>query len=159
MDELIDTTGIAAALGMRREYVRDRLVKRPDFPRPALATTQRQQRWSRESLEKWLASQQRYQNRGRVSWPAPAAKPTERERSGVAHGGDVDLAAEAHRWNVATEIRHYVAAIESARMGADAVSARSSWVARARQVADGFDPSPGRLASFSQASSPTARNG
>lgn len=35
---------------MSHEYVRDRLVKRSDFPRPALALLQKMKRWDRDAV-------------------------------------------------------------------------------------------------------------
>lgn len=45
---------IAKTLNQRREYVRDRLVKRPDFPRPALVLSQKVRHWDAADFEKWL---------------------------------------------------------------------------------------------------------
>ena len=61
--ELIDIKAIAQALGVKQTYVRDRLVKRPDFPRPHIATSQRFKRWTRESLDRWIAAQAKKQAR------------------------------------------------------------------------------------------------
>jgi hypothetical protein len=51
---LINIDHIAAKLNQRREYVRDRLVKRPDFPRPALVLSQKVKQWDAAEFEKWL---------------------------------------------------------------------------------------------------------
>lgn len=53
MSQLIDITEIAELLKVRREYVRDRVVRRPDFPPPALTLSQRVRRWRREDVEAW----------------------------------------------------------------------------------------------------------
>lgn len=53
MNQLIDITEIAELLKVRREYVRDRVVRRPDFPAPALTLSQRVRRWRREDVEAW----------------------------------------------------------------------------------------------------------
>ena len=53
MSQLIDITEIADILKVRREYVRDRVVRRPDFPAPALTLSQRVRRWRREDVEAW----------------------------------------------------------------------------------------------------------
>ena len=48
---------ITAMMQMRREYVRDRLVKRPDFPRPALSISQKSRRWNARDVQDWIAKQ------------------------------------------------------------------------------------------------------
>lgn len=53
MNQLIDITEIAEILKVRREYVRDRVVRRPDFPAPAITLSQRVRRWRREDVEAW----------------------------------------------------------------------------------------------------------
>lgn len=45
---------IAARLGERREFVRDRLVKRPDFPRPVLVLSQKIVKWDIADFDAWL---------------------------------------------------------------------------------------------------------
>lgn len=57
MTELIDLDTIAALTGSRREYARDTIVKRADFPRPSLALSQKMRRWNRADVEKWLQKQ------------------------------------------------------------------------------------------------------
>ena len=59
MSALIDTGQIAQMLGMTREYVTDRLTKRPDFPRPALDLTRKTRRWVEADVRDWLARQSR----------------------------------------------------------------------------------------------------
>lgn len=51
---LITIDHIATRLNQRREYVRDRLVKRADFPRPALVLSQKLRQWDADDFEKWL---------------------------------------------------------------------------------------------------------
>lgn len=51
---LIDITEIANRLGVRREYVRDRLVKSGDFPPPAISLSQRIKRWKEEDVNRWI---------------------------------------------------------------------------------------------------------
>ena len=55
MNDLLTLADIAADLKLRYEYVRDRLVKRPDFPRPCLQISQKHRRWKREDLTAWQA--------------------------------------------------------------------------------------------------------
>ncbi len=55
MPELIDTAAIAKLIGLSHDTVRDRVVHRPDFPRPAIALNTRVRRWSRESVEEVAA--------------------------------------------------------------------------------------------------------
>jgi predicted DNA-binding transcriptional regulator AlpA len=54
---LLTIDDITAMVQMRREYVRDKLVKRPDFPRPAFALSQKSKRWSSEDIRRWLERQ------------------------------------------------------------------------------------------------------
>lgn len=46
----IDTAGIAAMLGLSREHVTDRLIKRPDFPRPVVNLSRRTRRWAERDV-------------------------------------------------------------------------------------------------------------
>lgn len=55
----IDTKGIADLLGLKREYVTDVLVKRPDFPKPVMNLTRRIRRWSRSDVERFKAGKAR----------------------------------------------------------------------------------------------------
>lgn len=63
MSELIGIPEISQALNLSHDYVRDRLVKRPDFPRPALSLSQKCRRWSRDSFDAWLRSHMKKQAR------------------------------------------------------------------------------------------------
>jgi predicted DNA-binding transcriptional regulator AlpA len=58
MNQLIDITEIAEILKVRREYVRDRVVKLPDFPAPAITLSQRVRRWRREDVVAWASPEQ-----------------------------------------------------------------------------------------------------
>lgn len=49
----LDTAGIAAMLGYKRRYVTDVISKRPDFPRPVLALSQKNKRWSETDVLRW----------------------------------------------------------------------------------------------------------
>lgn len=53
MSALIDTAQIAEILGLTREYVTDKLTKRPDFPRPRVNVTRRLRRWSEAEVRAW----------------------------------------------------------------------------------------------------------
>lgn len=63
MSELIGIPEISLTLNVSHDYARDRVVKRVDFPRPALALSQKCRRWSRDAFEDWLRKQQRKQAR------------------------------------------------------------------------------------------------
>lgn len=63
MSDLIGITEISATLNVSHAYVRDRVVKRPDFPRPALSLSQKCRRWSSEAFEDWLRKQTKKQAR------------------------------------------------------------------------------------------------
>ena len=57
MTELLTPQDIAQILGMSKTYVRDRLVKRPDFPRPAISLSQKTRRWSQVDVRSWMQRQ------------------------------------------------------------------------------------------------------
>jgi len=54
-DNTINTAEIAELLHVTREYVTDKLSKRPDFPRPVVNFSQRSRRWKRDQIETWAA--------------------------------------------------------------------------------------------------------
>ena len=51
---LITLDDITSMVQMKRETVRDKLVKRADFPRPALSLSQKTRRWRLEDVHEWL---------------------------------------------------------------------------------------------------------
>jgi predicted DNA-binding transcriptional regulator AlpA len=57
MTELLTLDDIAGQMQMRREHVRDKIVKRPDFPRPAFALSQKGRRWASSDVQGWIESQ------------------------------------------------------------------------------------------------------
>ena len=63
MNELLTLEDISESLNVSHSYVRDRVVKRPDFPRPALSLSQKCRRWSRAAFEEWLRKQTKKQAR------------------------------------------------------------------------------------------------
>jgi predicted DNA-binding transcriptional regulator AlpA len=54
MNDLIDTKDIAQMLGVTRAHCVGRIVKRPDFPKPAVALSQRLKRWRKVEVMKWM---------------------------------------------------------------------------------------------------------
>ena len=52
-DHLIDTGDIAADLGLGRDYVTRKVVKRPDFPGPLLVLSRKTVKWSSAQYETW----------------------------------------------------------------------------------------------------------
>lgn len=54
MDPVIDTAEIARIFGLSREHVTDRLIKRPDFPKPAISISQRTRFWRRADVLAFL---------------------------------------------------------------------------------------------------------
>jgi predicted DNA-binding transcriptional regulator AlpA len=56
-ETLIDTAFIADRLGYGREYVTDRVVKREDFPAPALSLNRKRVKWRLSDFEAWLEAQ------------------------------------------------------------------------------------------------------
>ncbi len=67
MNQLIDITEIAELLKVRREYVRDRVVRLPDFPAPAVTLSQRVRRWRREDVEAWANHRESAERRPAVA--------------------------------------------------------------------------------------------
>lgn len=57
MSELLTLDDIAARVGESRSYIRDRVVKRGDFPRPALSLSQKVRKWAAQDVDKWLTTQ------------------------------------------------------------------------------------------------------
>lgn len=57
MSERVNTAGIAELLGLDREYVTDRVVKRPDFPAPVLALSRKTRLWLRAEVQEWADAQ------------------------------------------------------------------------------------------------------
>jgi predicted DNA-binding transcriptional regulator AlpA len=58
MNDLIGTADIANMLRLTRDYVTDRLTKKPGFPKPRVAISQKTRLWSRSDIEKWMAPQE-----------------------------------------------------------------------------------------------------
>lgn len=54
--DLIDTQQIAKLLGVTRAHCVNRIVKRPDFPAPAVNISQRLRRWRRADVLKWIGA-------------------------------------------------------------------------------------------------------
>ena len=52
--DLIDTKAIAQMLGVTRAHCVGRIVKRPDFPAPAVNVSQRLKRWRKTEVMKWM---------------------------------------------------------------------------------------------------------
>ena len=57
MSDYIDTADMAAFLGFTREYVTDKVTKRPDFPAPALRLNQKAVKWLRSEFDAWRKAQ------------------------------------------------------------------------------------------------------
>lgn len=51
----LDTKQIAELLGYQAKYVRERIVTRPDFPKPALAPSSRKRRWAQADVIAWAS--------------------------------------------------------------------------------------------------------
>ena len=50
---LWSTREMAICWGLNREYVTDHIVKKPDFPQPALDLSNKTRRWRRIDCEAW----------------------------------------------------------------------------------------------------------
>jgi predicted DNA-binding transcriptional regulator AlpA len=55
---LLTLDDISALLQVPRNFVRDTLVKKPDFPRPCLSLSQKTRRWASQDVQQWLAKTQ-----------------------------------------------------------------------------------------------------
>lgn len=53
---LMTIDDISQMLKLSRTYVRDRLVKNATFPRPCLFISQKNRRWEKDSVERWIAN-------------------------------------------------------------------------------------------------------
>jgi predicted DNA-binding transcriptional regulator AlpA len=60
---LISIPDIAEMLQLSAAHVRDRLVKRADFPSPAICQA-RMRRWRLEAIERWIRRQEELSQRG-----------------------------------------------------------------------------------------------
>jgi predicted DNA-binding transcriptional regulator AlpA len=52
--DLIGTHDIARMLGVAQSHCVGRIIKRPDFPKPAINLSQRLRKWKREDVMKFL---------------------------------------------------------------------------------------------------------
>lgn len=57
MSTTVDTGEIAELLHVSREYVTDKLTKKPDFPPPVINRSRRMRRWALEAVERWASGQ------------------------------------------------------------------------------------------------------
>lgn len=53
----VTTKDMAEALQLNRDYVTRRVVKRPEFPTPALVLSQKTVLWSRADFDRWVEQQ------------------------------------------------------------------------------------------------------
>jgi predicted DNA-binding transcriptional regulator AlpA len=53
--DLIDTKQIAQLLGVTRAHCVGRIIKRPDFPAPAINVSQRLRKWKRTDVLRWAS--------------------------------------------------------------------------------------------------------
>lgn len=52
---LLTLDEICTMVKLSRTYVRDKLVKRADFPRPCLSLSQKSRRWDKAHVDSWIA--------------------------------------------------------------------------------------------------------
>jgi len=55
---LLTIDDICQMVKLSRTYVRDKLVKRGDFPRPSLSLSQKSRRWDKAEIDNWLSKSQ-----------------------------------------------------------------------------------------------------
>lgn len=72
-NELIGTQEIAAMLGVCRAHAVSRIIKRPDFPPPAVDLSQRLRRWEKRDVLAWATRAKSSRQRRR---PSPGSTPT-----------------------------------------------------------------------------------
>lgn len=53
LPELMTSKDISTLLGVCHRHCVDRIIKRPDFPRPTINISRRIKRWSRTDILKW----------------------------------------------------------------------------------------------------------
>ena len=73
----IDTAGIAELLGVSRQHVTDRVVTRPDFPKPVVDMSQRVRRWAQDEVLDYIRAGRR------SSPPSPGSR---RSAAATGHG-------------------------------------------------------------------------
>lgn len=54
---MYDLNQIAALTGLSKNYVRDKLTKRHDFPKPDLRLSQKVKRWKPQTIKNWMDKQ------------------------------------------------------------------------------------------------------
>ncbi len=54
---MLTCAGIANKLGLKPNYVRDRLVKRIGFPKPDIELSQKTRFWDEGKIELWMRSE------------------------------------------------------------------------------------------------------
>jgi len=57
---LLSLDDIAALIAVPRPFVRDVLVKRPEFPRPCIALSQKTRRWDKAEVDQWLVKHMKH---------------------------------------------------------------------------------------------------
>jgi predicted DNA-binding transcriptional regulator AlpA len=55
---LLTVDEISQMVKLSRNYTRDKLVKRGDFPRPSLSLSQKTRRWDASAVVSWLEKNQ-----------------------------------------------------------------------------------------------------
>lgn len=68
--KLIDSAEIALMLGVNRNHCVSRIMKRPDFPRPAVNVSQKLRRWNLDDVQRWMFKGQRQRPQ-----QSPGSKP------------------------------------------------------------------------------------
>ncbi len=58
-DEFLNTASIAELLGYTRKYVTERIVTRPDFPKPRIAVSRQCRRWAVADVMAWASPDSR----------------------------------------------------------------------------------------------------
>jgi predicted DNA-binding transcriptional regulator AlpA len=74
----LDTEEIAGLLGVSRKHVTDRIVTRPDFPKPVICLSQRVRKWAEHEVLDYFRAGPR---------SAPATRGSTRPRAGEDRGG------------------------------------------------------------------------
>ena len=57
--QLIDRAVVAAKIGVKRRFLRENLEKKPGFPKPRKALTQKTVLWSERDIDLWIQRDER----------------------------------------------------------------------------------------------------
>lgn len=71
----LNTQEIAQLLGVTREHVTNKIVKRPDFPKPTINASQKMRKWAQHEVLAYLRGERRSAPASRGSIPSTDGDP------------------------------------------------------------------------------------